>query len=184
MEYRSPQIVRLPCCTPMLSLAEVLLQLNLQGGIIRYWMSQVPKSHRDMLHARETQIVAFELLTAIAGMLISSKEVQLDMRRVHFIDASAALNIIVKASSRKEDLDTFVGYMWYQQCRFQATHWAKHVHRAANLAGGPSRGHFERMASLSAIRVYRAFPRLHAAIDLFSAAIEDWRLAAQANSVT
>ena len=61
------------------------------GGKTLYWVAQVPKSQRERLHPRSTQIVPFELLAAVNGFLIFDRAVGARTRLLHFIDSSSAL---------------------------------------------------------------------------------------------
>jgi hypothetical protein len=126
---------------------------------------------RARLYPRRTQIVPYELLAAVSGMLIFAGAVGVNSRLLHFIDSSSALNIVLKGASRQQDLNAISGYLWYRLCRYQGTYWAKYVPSALNLADGPSRGDFRLMKALSAEQVDEPFPNVHEALDLFESPI-------------
>ena len=133
------------------------------------WTAMVPSSIKRRLLYRATQIVAYELLAAIMGLLIFDPIVGLNVRVLHFIDAQAALNIIVKGASRQSDLNALAGYLWLTLCKRQVKYWARHVPSSANLADGPSRERFDEMTKLSAEFVRAPPPDLRVAFDLFQA---------------
>ena len=112
------------------------------AGLTYYWTTSVAPELKRRLHHRHTQIVAFELLAAIMGLIVFDSRVGLDTRLVHFIDAEAALKIVVKGASRQSDLNSLVEYLWLALSRRQVTYWARHVSSEANLADGPSRDKF------------------------------------------
>jgi hypothetical protein len=98
------------------------------------------------------------------------------MRLLHFIDATSALNIILKGASRQSDMNSLVGFLWYTLCERRASYWARHVGSAQNLADGPSRGNFQLMTVLSAQEVITPFPAVDQALDLFEQPIVPYKL--------
>ena len=138
------------------------------AGLTYCWTASVEPALKKKLHHRHTQIVAYELLAAIMGLIVCDSRVGLECRLIHFIDAEAALKIVVKGASRQSDLNSLVAYLWLSLSRRQVTYWARHVSSVANLADGPSRGKFEIMKKLSAERVNVSPPDLLQAFDKLS----------------
>ena len=86
-----------------------------------------------------TQIVPFELMAAIGGLLVFDKHIGTDVRVLHFIDSMSALNVVLKGASSQSDLNSLVGSLWYMMRSRSATYWARRVSSDLNLADGPSR---------------------------------------------
>ena len=103
------------------------------------------------------------------GILVFDPLVGLNTRLLHFIDAKAALNIVLKGASRQADLNSRISFLWLTLCEKQATYWAFHVQSSANLADGPSRGKLDIMKALSAIEVVAEMPDVAPALEQFYA---------------
>ena len=66
-----------------------------------------------MLRYRKTNIVAYELLAAIMGIL-QFKQLRLpNVGGLRFVDSNAARQFLVRASSRQPDLKQLAGMVWY-----------------------------------------------------------------------
>ena len=53
------------------------------------------------------------------GLMVFDSIVCLNTRVLHFIDAEAALEIVVKGASRQSDLNSLVAYLWLTLCQRQ-----------------------------------------------------------------
>ena len=136
-------------------------------GVTRCLVATIPARDVRRLHRRRTQIVAFELLAAVSGLSVFSQYVDLNARLLRFIDARAALNIVIKGASRQSDLNEIVGALWLQLSERQTTYWTFHVPSKANLADGPSRGVWNEMKALPAQYVTAESPDLGQVLDMF-----------------
>ena len=165
--YATPQIERLALLYTDAESSGQIAAVLIVEGVTRYWVAKVPRSLIRKLHLRYTQIVPFELIAAIMGILVFDPVVGLNTRLLHFIDARAALNIVLKGALRQADLNSLISLLWLKLCEKQTTHWAFHVHSTANLADGPSRGKWDEMTALSAIEVKAEIPNVVPALEMF-----------------
>ena len=73
----------------------------------------IPSKLRKHLKRRKTNIVAFELLAGIMGVL-QMQDLRMEKVGVrHFIDSNLARQCMVKASSKHSDLNHLVGMLWF-----------------------------------------------------------------------
>ena len=127
-------------------------------GVTRYWVSQVPAWQRARLCYRRTQIVPFECMAAISGLLVFDQAAGENTRILHVIDSTFAVNVVLKGASRHKDLNALLGSLWYRLCEWSASYWARRAPSALNLADGPSCNQFEFMTTLNAVKADSAFP--------------------------
>ena len=90
---RTPQIERLALLYTGAESSGQIAAVLIVEGVTKHWVAKVPKSLIRKLYFRYTQIVPFELIAAIMGILVFDPVVGLNARLLHFIDARAALNI-------------------------------------------------------------------------------------------
>ena len=73
----------------------------------------IPSKLRKHLKRRKTNIVAFELLAGIMGVL-QMQDLRLENVGVrHVIDSNPARQCVVKACSKRSDLNHLVGMLWF-----------------------------------------------------------------------
>ena len=128
----------------------------------------VPGRVRRMLQKRRTQIVAFEILAAVVGILSLCPERLRGMKVVHFIDSVAALGSIIKGFSRQEDLALVVGRLWFEASELMLNYTAQFVPTHLNLADGPSRDDVALLTRMGARELHDwSFPH-------FGGGLGDW----------
>jgi hypothetical protein len=123
------------------------------GPRIYYFDADVPQEVRKKLHHRLTQIVPFELIAGIVGLVAFSHLLEPGGRIVHFVDCKPALSILIKGYSKQADLADLVGGLWFRVSHLQNYYWATSVASASNIADGPSRRDFTLMKALGAERI-------------------------------
>ena len=133
-----------------------------------------------MLRFRKTNIVGYELLAGIIGILQIRELFDTPVCIRHFIDSQPALHTIVKGSSRQQDLNCITGALWYQAAGNMRHYWASYVRSEANVADGPSRRKFHMMKQLQAREITFNYQRLCDAVETwmrmprrFSLALEE-----------
>ena len=125
----------------------------------------MPASVRRLLSRRKTQIVAFELLAAVVAVICLCPQDLAGSSVVHYIDNTPALSCIVKASSKKTDLNFISGRLWFEAGCLMAHYRAEYVKSACNLADGPSRNNVDLLKSLEATELEWTFPRFKGGLD-------------------
>ena len=99
---------------------------------------------------RKTQIVAFELLAAIMGIL-QCQDLQIDGMGVrHFVDSNPARQGLVRANSKQPDLNNLIGMVWFVAGIIMRRYWCNYVKSCSNLADAPSRGDFSTVTRIGA----------------------------------
>ena len=78
-------------------------------GKAMYTCGKLPARVRRLLKTRKTNIVAFELLAAVAAILALCPQQLHDAAIVHFIDSKPALSCILKGFSKQRDLSSITG---------------------------------------------------------------------------
>ena len=126
---------------------------------------RVPTSVRKMLAPRRTQIVAFELLAALVGIVCLAPKVASEADIIHYIDSKAALRCVIRGFSKKHDLSFIAGRIWFEAGVSMTHYRAEYVTSACNLADGPSRGKLHLMDKLQATRVEWEFPSFAEGLD-------------------
>ena len=112
---------------------------------------------KKRLKPRKTQIVAFELLAAIMGIL-QCKQLQLEGTRVrHFVDSNPARQGLVRANSKQPDLNNLIGMVWFVAGKVLRRYWCQYVRSGSNLADAPSRGDFSTVKRIGARGVEAEF---------------------------
>ena len=79
---------------------------------IFFWVGQAPRRLQNMLLPRKTQIIAYELMAAVACIFVVLQIVGHGVPVIHFIDATVALNIVLKGSAKQGDLNAICGHLW------------------------------------------------------------------------
>ena len=103
-------------------------------------MGTIPHKIRKLLIRRKNNIVAYELLIAVAALvsfcpaLLHSADIDL------FMDNQSALSCVIKGASRKPDLSDISGRLWFECCHLMANFKVHFVGSKLNLADAPSRG--------------------------------------------
>ena len=120
-----------------------------KGAILCYY-GTIPGRLRKVLRYRKTNIVAYELLAAIMGILQFKQLNLTEVGGLHFVDSNPARQCLVRASSRQPDLNQLAGMVWYVAGSTVKTYWCDYVPSKANLADAPSRGDFQIMKQLGA----------------------------------
>ena len=77
-----------------------------------------------------------------------------------FVDSTPALACVIKGSSRQWDLNLLTGLLWFSNAARMRMYWGQYGRSASKLADGPSRGNFELMKQLQAIRIPCRFGEL------------------------
>ena len=127
----------------------------------------IPSRLRKHIKRKKTNIVAFELLAGIMGVL-QMQDLQLEQVGVrHFIDSNPARQCMVKACSRHSDLNHLVGMLWFAAGKTLRRYYCEYVPSDPNLADAPSRGQFSVVKQLGA-RIIRCD------FSVCAAAVESW----------
>ena len=131
--------------------------VSVASGECWYSDDVVPKCIQSNLLPRRTQINVFELAAVLCG--VHTYLPLLRGRRVAaFVDNQAALNMIIKGASPKEDANGMLFTIWQALARESvSTHW-EYVPSKLNIADGPSRSQFALLDKLGATRVAAAWP--------------------------
>ena len=119
------------------------------------YYGRVPQRLRRHLRRRKTNIVAFELLAAIMGVLQMQALGVENVGVRHFIDSNPARQCMVKACAKHDDLNNLVGMLWFMAGKTLRRYYCEYVPSASNLADAPSRGDFSLVTRLGA-RVIRS----------------------------
>ena len=122
-------------------------------GEILFLRGVVPSKVKHMLAPRRTQIVAFELLAALVGLVALAPAKLRGMRVRHFIDNSAALACVVRGFSRHTDLALVAGRFWVEIADLHLEYFACFVETHSNLSDGPSRDDISTLMQLGASEV-------------------------------
>ena len=123
---------------------------DIKWGTRICYHGKVPQVLKKRLKPRKTQIVAFELLAAIMGIL-QCKQLQLEGTGVrHFVDSNPARQGLVRANSKQPDLNNLIGMVWFVAGKVLRRYWCQYVRSGSNLADAPSRGDFSTVTQIGA----------------------------------
>ena len=142
------------------------------GGDRTCYHGKVPQSLKGTLKPRRTQIVAYELIAAIMGILQGKDILATNMGVRHFVDSNPARQGIVRANSKQPDLNNLIGMVWYVAGKMLRRYWCNYVRSSSNLADAPSRGNFSIMKQIGARVVAADFTRVIRFAENWSASIE------------
>ena len=133
------------------------------------YVGTIPPGLWRHLRRRKANIVAFELLAAIMGVLqIQSLGIEgVGVR--HFIDSNPARQCMVNASSKHDDLNNLAGMLWYMAGKVLRRHYCEYVPSDANLADGPSRGQCSLVKRIGARAISSDFSACTSAVDSWMA---------------
>ena len=112
----------------------------LQTPFERIWAAtQIPHEAWAWARPRRTQVTLWELIAALCGVrFFLSLGVQ-SPELVVFIDNTAALNSLLRGTSRQTDLNEVLGTVWFELAAAGVFMHAHYVPSALNLADGPTR---------------------------------------------
>ena len=148
--------------------ATVVLMSNLR----LCYHGRVPYALYRRLKRRRTQIVAYELIAGIMGVLqIRNLEIASASVR-HFTDSNPARQCMAKASSKHEDSNELSGMLWFVAGRTLRNYYCQYVASKLNLADAPSRGQFSEMRRLNARLISTDFSECVAAVDSWMAGVQ------------
>ena len=99
----------------------------------------IPRSIRRGLKPRRTNIIAYEMIAAVAAIFMLDKIVPGQVCIRHFVDNTTAKTCIVSGHSKQEDLNNIVGLLWHTAAHRTLEYWNEWVQSQANLADAPSR---------------------------------------------
>ena len=143
------------------------------GEVGFFMKGVVPSRVRRLLVQRKTNIVAFELLIAVAA-LVSFCPGYLEGAEIdHYIDSKPALSCILKGASSKPDLSDISGRLWFECCHLMANYKAYYVPSKLNLADGPSRNDVSLMSQLGLSEVPFKFPSFSGGLGAWMARPEE-----------
>ena len=132
-----------------------------------FMRGKIPNSVRSMLVRRRTNIVAFELLIAVAALVSFCPEMLVGKHIDHYIDSQPALSCILKGSSKQQDLSDIAGRLWFECCHRMINYVVRYVPSKCNLADGPSRDDVSLLLSLGFVEVPFQLP-------IFKAKLDSW----------
>ena len=127
----------------------------------------VPRNLRKRLRRRKTNIVAFELIIAVAAMVSFCPEMLMNVDVHHYVDSQPAISCILKGSSPQQDLSDIAGKLWFECCHRMIDYTVRYVPSKCNLADGPSRGDTALLLSLGFVEVPFNLPS-------FKHGLNDW----------
>lgn len=130
----------------------------IRGGTKIFMRGKIPAHVRRKLRKRKTNIIAYELLIAVAAMVSFCPEILNNVSIDHYIDSQPALSCILKASSPQSDLSDISGRLWFECCHSMVNYYAKYVPSKCNLADGPSRDDVATLLKLGFVEVPFRFP--------------------------
>ncbi|CAK0880396.1 unnamed protein product, partial [Prorocentrum cordatum] len=111
----------------------------LSGVDIRFLRGRVPRGIRKQLLGRTTNIIAYELLAAVASICSLCPADLRGRRVVHFVDNQTAVACIIRGFSTKRDLAAITGRLWFDAAAMNMQCEVRYVASKANLADPPSR---------------------------------------------
>ena len=116
------------------------LAMVLQTPFERIWAAtQIPHEAWAWARPRRTQVTLWELIAALCGVrFFLSLGIQ-SPELVVFIDNTAALNSLLRGTSRQTDLNEVLGTVWFELAAAGVFMHAHYVPSALNLADGPTR---------------------------------------------
>ena len=106
---------------------------------VLYLRGRIPSRIIAFLDVRRTNIIANELLAALACICLLCPAQLRGMHVVHFIDNKAALACVLRGFSTKHDLAEIAGRLWFEALALGFSYEVHYVERKCNLADGPSR---------------------------------------------
>ena len=130
-----------------------------------FMRGKIPNSVRSMLVRRRTNIVAFELLIAVAALVSFCPEMLVGKHIDHYIDSQPALSCLLKGASSKPDLSNVAGRLWFECCHLMSAYRASYVQSKHNLADGPSRNDVALMYTLGFSEIPFCFPSFSGGLD-------------------
>ena len=122
-----------------------------------FFRSRVPAAIRRRLLRRKTQINLYELLAVLCAIHTFSAALQ-GKRVAAFIDNKAALNICIKAWSRKTDANAAAFHIWSDIARHSVDVYWAYVPSKLNIADGPSRNRCEEVWAAGAVEREAVWP--------------------------
>lgn len=129
-----------------------------------------------MLTWRKTQIVAYELIAGIMGVLQVKNLGIMGASVRHFIDSNPARQCMIKASSKHEDLNALVGMLWFTAGQTLRSYFCQYVASKLNIADAPSRGKFNEVIQLNARIVDADFSECISAVDGWMSSLQVQKL--------
>ena len=137
------------------------------GGSRLFMHGRIPHRVRQMLFSRKTNIVAYELLIAVAALVSFCPDLLKEASIEHFVDSTPAIACIVKGHSKKKDLSDIAGRLWFE-CNFLMSNYrVSYVRSPCNLADGPSRGDLSLFEPLG-------FQEVPFKLPAFKKSFDDW----------
>ena len=129
---------------------------------------KIPCALRHRLKRRLTNIIAYELLIAVAAMVSFCPTRMFDVAVEHFVDSKPAISCILKGSSPQEDLCDIAGKLWFECAHQMVDYTVTYVSSKCNLADAPSRGDTSFLVSSGFVEVPFNLPS-------FSEGLGGWR---------
>ena len=125
----------------------------IRGNTKLFMRGQIPRSIRTKLKRRKTNIVAYELIIAVAAMAPFCPEVLEGADIYHYVDSQPAISCILKGSSPQEDLNHIAARLWFECRHRMANYFVRFVQPKLNLADAPSRSDTSSLMSLGFVNV-------------------------------
>ena len=129
-----------------------------KGNIRIFMRGKIPARVRRLLLKRKTNIVAYELLIAVASLVSFCPELVQNSEVVHYVDSKPAISNIIKGASPKPDLNWIAGRLWFECGALMAHYRVEYVKSCCNLADGPSRNDVALLLKLGFTEVPFRFP--------------------------
>eukprot|EP00928_Gymnodinium_smaydae_P002178 TRINITY_DN10768_c0_g1_i1.p1 TRINITY_DN10768_c0_g1~~TRINITY_DN10768_c0_g1_i1.p1 ORF type:complete len:144 (-),score=11.91 TRINITY_DN10768_c0_g1_i1:25-456(-) len=129
---------------------------------------KIPHVIRRRLKKRKTNIIAYELIIAVAAITCFCPDILRDVDSDHYVDSQPATSCILKGSSAQVDLCDIAGRLWFECCHCLANYFVRYAQSKCNLADGPSRDDISLVSSLGFVEVPFNLPP-------FKRSLDSWR---------
>ena len=135
----------------------VLFDPELDGSGFLYSEGLMPQDLHDLLVPKQQQIVQREIIAAIAPYL-SLPDLLRDRDVIHWIDNTSAISCLLHGYSSKPDSARLTNVFHLLNASLRAKPFFEYVESRANIADLPSRGDFDLLRAMLAVRVPLILP--------------------------